>query len=207
VSINAVVPKMKRGRPTWETALLFPKQGEWTEDDYFALEGSDNRLKELSNGCLEVLTMPTYRHQLILKYLVKAVEKYLAESQTGGEVIFAPLPVRLWPGTVREPDLIYLSAARAERTETYPDVADLVMEIVSDAPDDRKRDLVVKRKEYAKAGISEYWIVDPKHLTVTVLALKRKTKQYREHGTFKTGDEAASKYWPKFRVAVTDLFR
>ena len=37
--------------------------------------------------------------------------------------------------------------------------ADLVIEVVS--PDDPDLDLVVKRQEYAQAGIPEYWIVDP----------------------------------------------
>jgi Uma2 family endonuclease len=37
--------------------------------------------------------------------------------------------------------------------------ADLVVEIVS--PDDVERDIVIKRADYAEAGIPEYWIVNP----------------------------------------------
>ncbi len=33
------------------------------------------------------------------------------------------------------------------------------------------RDLVEKREEYARAGIPEYWIVDPEQGQITVLAL------------------------------------
>src|SRR5437879_9709886 len=53
------------GEPTWEIALLFPAQGTWTEDDYFALDGSYEGfpLVELSNGRLEALPMPTQTHQ------------------------------------------------------------------------------------------------------------------------------------------------
>jgi Uma2 family endonuclease len=206
VSIDVALPKMKRGQPAWGAALLFPRQGAWTEEDYFALEGSDKRLKELCDGWLEVLPMPSTQHQRILRFLFMAVERYLAESHAGGEVLFAPLPVRLWPGTVREPDLIYLSEERARRTGDYPEGADLVMEIVTDTPVDRKRDVVTKRKDYAKAGIAEYWIVDPKRLTVTVLKLHRKTMHYKVHGTFKRSERAASKLLPNFQVSLAELF-
>ena len=54
----------RRGEPTWELALLFPFQGEWTESAYLALD--TNRLIELSDGCLEFLPMPTVLHQLIM---------------------------------------------------------------------------------------------------------------------------------------------
>lgn len=47
----------------------------------------------------------------------------------------------------------------------------LVMEVVSGGPQDRKRDLVIKRAEYAAAGIPEYWIVDPESRRITVLTL------------------------------------
>jgi Uma2 family endonuclease len=207
VLIDVKVPKAKRGQPTWEMALMFPRQGEWTEDDYFALDSSDNRLKELSNGCLEILPMPSAQHQRLLRFLFKALEKYLEETAVGGEVLFAPLPVRLGEGTVREPDLIYLGEARARRTERYPDGADLVMEILSDTPEDRKRDLVVKRREYAKAGIAEYWIVDPKQSSVMVLELDKRTRKYRNRPAVQTGEVAVSKLLNGFKVLVTELFR
>jgi Uma2 family endonuclease len=205
VSIDVALPKVKRGQPTWTTALLFPRQGEWTEEEYFALEGSDNRLKELSKGCLEILPIPSAQHQRILRFLIMAVHNYLTGAQKGGEVLFAPLPVRLWPGTVREPDLIYLSKERVRRTGTYPEGADLVMEIVSESRKDRKRDLVIKRREYARAGIAEYWIVDPKQTTVTVLSLNRKTKRYRVEGSYKS-ETAVSKLLSGFEVCLADLF-
>jgi len=44
----------------------------WTEDEYFALHG--NRLIELVNGTLLVLPMPTWLHQLIVKFLTRQIE-------------------------------------------------------------------------------------------------------------------------------------
>jgi len=80
--------------------------------------------------------------------------------------------------------------------------ADLVMEVVS--PDDPQRDLVTKREEFAEAGITEYWIVDPRNSHITVLDLEG--TQYAVHGKFKPGQKAISRLLPGFSVDVTAVF-
>ena len=201
------VPPSRLGDPIWSMALKYPLQGEWTEHDFLQLDRSDNHLRELSNGQLEELPMPSAYHQRILRFLLYAFESYLQLNKIGGELFFAPLPTRLFPGTIREPDLIYLSPKQSAATDTYPTQADLVLEVVSGSPADRRRDLVTKRKEYAQAGIKEYWIVDPKTNTIHVLALNKATKRYRRHGKFTTGQTATSKLFKGFSVAVADVFK
>lgn len=187
-------------------ALLYPRQGEWTEDDYFSLVDGENRLIELDKGRLEILPMPGLSHQDIVLYFIDVLRTHLRSIRDKGKVSMAPVSVRLWPGTLREPDVFYLSATRLKRTHEYPDGADLVLEVVSGSAKDRKRDLVTKRKQYAKAGISEYWIADPTSQTVTVLTLDPTKPVYRVHGTFKPGAQAASNYFPGFTVNVAELF-
>ena len=46
-------------------------------------------------------------------------------------------------------------------------------------------DLVDKRRDYAEAGIPEYWIVDPRGETITVLGLRRGA--YLEQGVYRRG--------------------
>jgi len=53
----------------------------------------------------------------------------------------------------------------------YPNSVDLVMEVVSDGPADRKRDLEDKHNGHAKAAEEEFWIVDPAERCITVLVL------------------------------------
>ena len=48
--------------------------------------------------------------------------------------------------------------------------ADLVLEVVSE--DNPQRDYAIKRRDYAEAGIPEYWIVDGQQQTVSVLPLQ-----------------------------------
>lgn len=79
---------------------------------------------------------------------------------------------------------------------------DLVAEIVS--PDRPERDLVDKRADYAEAGIPEYWIVDPRHDTVTVLTLA--AGAYVEHAVYSRGDTATSPLLDGLAVDVASTF-
>ena len=140
------------GEPAWDIAKLFPAQGAWSEEEYLALPG--NHLVELSQGYVEVLPMPTYSHQLLVPYLYRALLGYLGAHPVG-QVIFAPLRVKLWDDKFREPDIVLMHNDNVHRINNqYWDGADLVMEVVS--PDDPQRDIQTKRHEYAQAGIAEY---------------------------------------------------
>ncbi|MFV1966974.1 MAG: Uma2 family endonuclease [Pirellulaceae bacterium] len=188
------------GDPAWDVALLFPPQGEWTEQDYLALD--TNRMVELSDGHLEVLPMPTIFHQLLVKYLYDALNRFVS-SRDEGSVLFAPLPVRLWTGKYREPDIIFLRHDRTRRVHGQPFGADLVMEVVSQGEENRTRDLVTKRQEYAAANIAEYWIVDPREQHVIVLVADGGV--YRVHGEFARGDVATSLLLSGFSMDVDSV--
>jgi Uma2 family endonuclease len=163
----------------WDVARLYPPQGQWDESDYLALTENMNRLVELSDGYLEVLPMPKTSHQRIVQYLSTLLAAFVT-ARSLGTVLFAPLRIKLGKGRFREPDVVFMAAAHAARIgEDYWDGADLVIEVLSTHAKDRKRDLVTKRREYAQAGIAEYWIVDPQEKRITVL--KRRGKTYVVH--------------------------
>ena len=188
--------------PTWDVAYLFPIQGAWSESDYFALTEWTNRLVEFSKGYVEVLPMPTRRHQKIVLLFYRLLYSFMAARHLG-TVLCAPLRVRLWEGKFREPDIVVMLAEHRNREhETYFDGADLVIEVVSeDAPE---RDLVTKRQEYAEAGIPEYWIVEPQTEAITLLRLEG--TQYVEEGRFVRNDVVRSVLLPGFDVDVTAVF-
>lgn len=205
--LDVKMPPIRKGQPTWFMALDYPRQGYWTEEEFLQYEGSNNWLKELSNGYLETPPVPTLYHHDILFVLLDAFRDHLAKINDGGEVLMAPLPVLLYPGTIREPDLIYLAEARSKKTKDYPQGADLVAEVVIGNKADRHRDLITKRKEYAKAGIKEYWIVDPKKTVIIVLTLNKATKKYKVHGKYTAGQTATSKMFKGFAVEVNQVFK
>ena len=197
-------PSAPPGEPAWDIAFLYPMQGEWTERDYFALERiCGNRMIELANGHLEILPMPDMFHQDIVKFLFSLLESFVIKTRLG-RVYFAPLPVKLWPGQIREPDIAFFKFHRIKNKRIAPEGADLVMEVVSPGAESRERDLEEKRNDYAKAKIPEYWIIDPEARTITVLTIVSRT--YKAHGVFKPGETATSKLLKGFKVAVADVF-
>ena len=196
-------PPPARPRLTWDVARLYPEQGYWEESDYLELTQSGNRMVELSDGCLTVLPMPATTHQLIGQYLVLSLFDFSSRSRLG-TALSAPLRVRLWKGTFREPDVVFMLAEHADRIgEDFWNCADLVMEVVSGSTKDRNRDLVTKRREYALAGINEYWIVDPQSRRITVL--RRRGKVYIRHVEARPGQLASSPILKGFAVSVDEV--
>ncbi len=192
-----------RDEPTWEVAAFFPRQGHWTGPEYLAFH--TNRMVELNDGVLEVLPMPTRFHQLIAQYLHALLVSLT--KQVGGEAYMAPIPVRLAPEKYREPDVVYCRPERVPPLKGYPQGADLVVEVVSEDAESRARDYVTKRAEYARAGITEYWIVDPEASLITVLTLAGTTDSaYRVHGEFRPGATATSLLLEGLTVDVRAVF-
>ena len=188
-----------KGDPPWEIAELYTLQGYWDEEEYLALE--TNRLIEFSDGFIEVLPLPTTTHQMIVLFVMDMLRAFVEPGKLGW-ALFAGIRVRLWKGTFRQPDVVFMLAKHADRVrEEYWRGADLAMEVVSGGHEDRRRDLVTKRREYAKAGISEYWIVDPKMSKITVLKLLG--KKYVVAGSYGHGSSAKSVLLKGFEVDVT----
>lgn len=180
---------------------LLPWQGQWSEEAYLWLTDHTNRLVEFTDGFLEVLPMPTDRHQTLVQFLFLALLAYI--QPLGGKMHFAPLRLRVRERAYREPDLLLVrDAADPRRQDRYWLGADLVLEVVS--PDLPGRDLILKRADYAQAGIPEYWSVDPQHETITVLRLAGDS--YVEHGVFRRGDRATSALLEGFAVDVSAVF-
>jgi Uma2 family endonuclease len=107
-----------------------------------------------------VMTGPASRkHQTISRLLVQLLSTY-AEVHELGEVLPAPFQMKL-ADSGREPDVIFVAHNHLDRLKpTYLDgPADLVVEIIS--PESIRRDRGDKFAEYERAGIPEYWLIDP----------------------------------------------
>ena len=191
--------RSQAGTPTWEMAHLYPAQGTWSEQEYLRLD--IGRQVEYTHGVLEFLPMPTLSHQDIVRYLLQRLDAHVRKENLG-RVYFAPCPVRIGKGKYREPGLFFLKHERIGDRKTPPDGADLIVEVVSEGEENRRRDLVEKRREYAEAGIPEYWVVDPQYRRIIVFVLEGET--YRVHGEFGPGQRAASVLLPGFEVSVEE---
>jgi Uma2 family endonuclease len=185
---------------TTEVARLFPRQGEWTEADYFRLPET-NQIVELSEGRLIISPSPTETHQEILGNLYSMLRNHVRFNKLG-KILMAPMDVRLWEGKVRQPDIVFMNNDHLDRiTEKYWGVPDLVVEILSEgtAKTDRKK----KYREYQKAGISEYWIIDPFNQIIEIYTLENGI--YKNFGKWGAGEIAKSMLLDGFEVSVDGI--
>ena len=201
MSTHAVAPMTSQRELDDVVLALFPPQGAWSEEQYRWLTDRSKRLIEFTDGAVEVLPMPTRKHQAISQFLFLAFLAFV--QRDGGRIFYAPLRLRIRDQIYREPDLMLLRDATDPRNQDhYWTGADLVVEIVS--PDRPERDLVQKRRDYAEGGVPEYWLVDPRRETIAVLRLE--DGGYVEHGVFGRGARATSALLPGFAVDVSAVF-
>ena len=202
----APTPSSGPADPVWEIATLYPRQGDWSESDYLELTRRPGALAELTAGRVEVLPMPTLKHQLLVMFLAESLRAFVRQHKLGIAVA-APLRVRIAADRFREPDVVYMSAEHRDRAgDDFFDGADLVMEVVSDDEKGRRRDLVQKVADYAAAGIPEYWVVDPRSETITLFALRPNSTHYEKVAEFAAGEQAGSILLAGFSVDVGELF-
>ena len=145
-----------------------PHRGVKLTYDDFVLFPDDGKRHEIIDGEHFVTPSPSTKHQAIAMNLGSMLWNYLQERPIG-RVFAAPFDVVFSHFDVVEPDLLYLSNARAAEVLTSKHARgapDLVVEIGSKGT--RKRDATIKRRLYERFGVAEYWIIDPELDTIQV---------------------------------------
>jgi Uma2 family endonuclease len=130
-------------------------------DDYVRHLPPEAPLPELMNGRFVVVARPTRRHMHYAQQLFLAIDAYLRAHQRAGEIL-TEFEIVLDEHTVLVPDLAYIEAnsPRGRMTEErLYGAPDLVCEILS--PSTRVYDVQDKYLAYLRAGVREYWLVDP----------------------------------------------
>ena len=143
------------------------KDHRYTLDDYYALP--DEQRVELIDGVFYDMAAPTSLHQLILLQLSRLFDDCAEQHNMHCIVLTAPFDVRLDKDnyTMVQPDLLVICGEHdylhMKRLEGAPALA-----VENLSPSTRSKDMILKLYKYEKAGVREYWIVDPEHRTVTV---------------------------------------
>lgn len=92
----------------------------------------------------------------------------------------------------RIPDLVILQEEHPELTRRRLTITRqmppprLIAEVISPGLQNRKRDAIDKRHQYAEIQVPEYWLIDPEAQTFTVLQLEN--ERYIEQGVFQGSD-------------------
>lgn len=162
----------------------------------------DRNRYELIEGELFVAPAPNIEHQRKSFRIAKRVSDHVERNDLG-EVFIAPCDVVLVPGTVLEPDIIFVSKARKSiiKEDCIEGAPDLVVEVLSDSS--RTIDRFVKRDRYAEFGVPEYWLLDPFEPRIEVLRLE--AGKYRLIASFGPKDTLESPTFPGFRLPLASL--
>jgi len=177
-----------------------------TYDD-FVLFPEDGKRHELIDGEHYVTPSPNTRHQQISGNIYWLIRSYL-EQHPIGRLLYAPYDIVFSQFDVVEPDLLYLSHARAAEviTDTHGRGApELVVEIASEGT--RKRDETIKRRLYERGGVSEYWIVDPEIETVRIFQRGPEGYARAMELSREAGDLLTTPLLPGLELRVADVFK
>lgn len=186
------------------TARPWPEPGRWTYADYTRLP-EDNWKYEVIEGVLYMTPSPNTKHQAVIGNLFFALRLYLQQRPLG-LALTSPIDVLLPQeiGAPVQPDILFIRDERRQILgEKYIQGApDLVVEVLS--PSNWKDDRSVKFDVYARAGVSEYWIVDPLAETVEVFVLQEDA--YTLLGRFAQDDPVQSQVFDGLTLSAGEVF-
>lgn len=144
---------------------------QYTYEDYLNWE-ADDRI-ELIDGEPIMMSPPTRLHQEVSGSIFAQLHNFLEGKRC--KVFHAPFGVRLFEeaedypedvDTVVEPDISVVCDLNKLDQMGCRGAPDMVIEILS--PSTQRHDRLVKLNLYQRAGVREYWIVDPQGQSVEV---------------------------------------
>jgi Uma2 family endonuclease len=145
-------------------------------DEFLAWADEDTRA-EWVDGDIVFMSPISDTHQDLVEFFLTLLRLHV-EHHEKGWVRSSTFQMKLDViPSGREPDIVYLREEHRDRmTGTYIDgPADMAVEVVS--PESGPRDRGEKFYEYERAGVPEYWLVDPDREELVVYRLEE--EQYR----------------------------
>jgi Uma2 family endonuclease len=182
--------------PVGGTNIRFKADDIWDTPD-------DGKRYEVIDGALYVTPPPGWGHQRGLGKLYVMVANHVFANRLG-EVVTAPVGVKLDDENGLEPDLVYISDARRHiivdrGVEGAPD---LVVEVLS--PSTQSRDRGVKMRRYAAAGVPHYWMLNYRNPALDAYRLT--AEGFGLVGRFRPGDIFRSELFPGLEIPIADIF-
>lgn len=137
-----------------------------TFDEWLGLPDEDEG--EWVDGWLVEEEVGSGQHGLAVGWLTARLGAWAFPR--GGAVFGSDVKLAIGEGRGRKPDLsVFLSYRQLlgdDRALRHP--PDIVVEVVSPAPRDQRRDRIAKFAEYASFGARYYWILDPQARTLEI---------------------------------------
>jgi Uma2 family endonuclease len=175
----------------------------WTYSDLERFP-EDGPRYELYDGELWEMPAPTLNHQFCVGRCFRLLADYA--DRTDAVALASPLDIAFSEYEVVQPDVIFFSPARKhlinwDRPTRH--APDLVVEALS--PGTQGNDRGRKLKMFARYGVPEYWLLDPRERTVEVRSLR--DRDYALVLTARCGETFTSPRFPDLACEVSWLFR
>jgi len=176
----------------------------YTYADYKSWELAEGERYEIIYGEAFAMSAPSELHQLILGELFVQFHAYLRGKPC--KVILAPYDVRLFykedesDDTVVQPDITVICDEEKRGAEGCRGAPSLVVEVLS--PSNTAMEMQRKFGLYKKAGVREYWVVDPEAKELTVFLFGENPG----FSVYKSGDVVPVAVLPGLDVALEQVF-
>jgi len=186
---------------------LIQENKKYTFADY--LTWPDNERWEIINGVPSMQAAPTWQHQAVSRELLTQFNNYLKDNPC--QVFASPFDLRL-PETnesdeettfVVQPDILVVCDKEGLKGTGYFGTPTLVIEISS--PSTARSDKVWKFDRYEKAGVKEYWIVEPDGKFISVFTLLSNNR-YGRPESYTEKDKLEVSVFPGFTVDLKPVF-
>ena len=126
---------------------------------------------EIVDGELVMSPTTATRHQEICTYLGAEILLFVRQHSLG-LFLSSPMHVILATHLHYEPDLCFITNQRRHivKEKFIDGPPDLIIEVISES--NRTHDTVVKFRNYAQHGVTEYWLVDPRDNEISTWRLE-----------------------------------
>lgn len=187
-------PQLDRDNYTYADYLTWPDGERW----------------EIIDGAPHMMAPPSRIHQEISGELFRQISNYLTDKPC--KVYAAPFGVRLPKNnekpdheidTVVEPDILVVCDSSKLDDQGCKGAPDLIIEITS--PSSVKNDMLKKFNLYEKAGVREYWIVEPNGKIITVFNLGENGRYGRQE-VYAEDDEIQVNVFKDLKINLKRVF-
>lgn len=171
----AVSTTFTNSQDFWLTPSPNPPTCRMPEEEYLTWALQQEFRTEWVEGEVVYMSPASAEHSELRGWLLTILRLYVSERQLGRVLDDVMIPLA-GQRRVRVPDLFFVQQERLNiiRRATLAEPPDLALEIVS--PDSSARDWREKHQEFERAGIAEYWVVDPNHEAFEVYRLNSEQK-------------------------------
>ena len=191
-------------------ALHIDQSKRYSYADY--LSWTDDVRRELIDGFIYIMSAPILIHAFISNEINVLISMFIRKRKGKCKVFHAPIDVRLPQNNetndtqiydVVQPDICVICDPSKLDARGCIGAPDLIVEVLS--PSTMKKDCNEKFNLYERAGVREYWIVDPKAQAVNIFLLQPNGK-YDAGTVYESSQKAPVHIFEGLKIDLNELF-